>query len=148
METTIYATASDASFPKSTKRGVTTTSQVINADKGTFTNVITFEKGKLNGFEVVVQGEPLSDTDIGLSFKKVNILRKSRFPKLFGKITIRLPSRLIRLLASKNKKVDDNSSSGEGGSIRRGPYLRLRYVDDDLRMHTTDSGNWFIQTRL
>ena len=143
-----FTTASDASFPKSTKRGVTTTSQVIDTEKGTFTNAIQFEKGKLNGFEVVVQGEPLSDTDIGLSFKKVNILRKSRFTKLFGKITIRLPSRLIRLLASKNKKVEDNSSTGEGGSIRRGPYLRLRYVDDDLRMHTTDSGNWFIQTRL
>ena len=144
-----FTTASDASFPKSTKRGVTTTSQVINAEKGTFTNAIQFEKGKLNGFEVVVQGIPLSDTDIGLSFKKVNILRKSRWPRLFGKITIRLPSRLIRLLASKNKKVDDtNNNGGEDGSSRRGPYLRLKYVDDDLRMHTTDSGNWFIQTRL
>jgi len=50
-----FTTASDASFPKSTKRGVTTTCQVINVEKGTFTNVITFEKGKLNGFEVVVQ---------------------------------------------------------------------------------------------
>ena len=142
-----FTTASDASFPKSTKRGVTTTSQVINTEKGTFTNVITFEKGKLNGFEVVVQGNVLSDTDIGLSFKKVNILRKSRFPRLFGKITIRLPSRLIRLFASKNKKVDDNDNNGDSSS-KRGPYLRLRYVDDDLRMHTTDSGNWFIQTRL
>jgi len=141
-----FTTASDASFPKSTKRGVTTTSQVINAEKGTFTNVITFEKGKLNGFEVVVQGKPLSDTDIGLSFKKVNILRKSRWPRLFGKITILLPSRLIRLFASKSKKVDDDN--GGDSSRRAGPYLRLRYVDDDLRMHTTDSGNWFIQTRL
>ena len=141
-----FTTASDASFPKSTKRGVTTTSQVINAEKGTFTNVITFEKGKLNGFEVVVQGKPLSDTDIGLSFKKVNILRKSRWPRLFGKITILLPSRLIRQFASKSKKVDDDN--GGDSSRRAGPYLRLRYVDDDLRMHTTDSGNWFIQTRL
>ena len=143
-----FTTASDASFPKSTKRGVTTTSQVINAEKGTFTNVIQFEKGKLNGFEVVVQGIPLSDTDICLSFKKVNILRKSRWPRrLFGKITFWLPSRLIRLLASKNKKVDDNDN-GDGSNRRAGPYLRLRYLDDDLRMHTTDSGNWFIQTRL
>ena len=141
-----FTTASDASFPKSTKRGVTTTSQVINAEKGTFTNVISFEKGKLNGFEVVVQGNVLSDTDIDLSFKKVNILRKSRWPRLFGKITIWLPSRLIRLLSSKSKK--DDSNNGDGSNRRAGPYLRLRYVDDDLRMHTTDSGNWFIQTRL
>ena len=78
----------------------------------------------------------------------MNILRKSRFTKLFGKITIRLPSRLIRLLSSKNKKkFDDNN--GDSSSRRAGPYIiRLRYVDDDLRMHTTDSGNWFIQTRL
>jgi hypothetical protein len=134
-----FTTAADASFPETEKRGVVTTSQVIDAEEGTLTNVIDFEKGKLKGFRVEVEGEPTSGTNIGLTFRSVKILRKSRFPRLFGEITVRLPSRLIRWFASRNKAEDDR---------KMGPYLQLRYVDDTLRMHTTDSGNWFIQTRI
>ena len=135
-----FTTAADASFPESEKRGAVTTSQIIDAEEGTLTNVVDFEKGNLKGFRVVVQGEPVSETTIRLSFKKVKLLRQSRFPRLFGEITIRLPSRLIRWLGSrKDEEVDDQNI---------GPYLRLRYLDDDLRMHTTNTGNWFIQTRL
>lgn len=134
-----FTTAADASFAESKKRGVATTSQEVDAREGTFINVVDFEKGSLKGFRVVVEGEPFSATDIGLTFKAVKILRKSRFPRLFGQFTLRLPSRLIRWFASRNKPEEERS---------RGPYLRLQYLDDDLRMHTTDSGNWFIQTRL
>ncbi len=103
--------------------------------------MIDFEKGKLTSFRVVVQGEPTSESDIGLTFRSVKILRKSRFPSLFGEINARLPSGLIRWFASR-KKVE-----GEERGMA-GLYLRLRYVDDNLRMHTTDSGNWFVQTRI
>lgn len=132
-----FTTAADASFPESEKRGAATTSQVIDPAEGTFTNVVDFERGKLKGFRVVVEGEPTSETNIDLAFKSVKILRNSRFPRLFGEFTIRLPSRLIRWLSNRNKPEEN-----------AGPYLHLRYLDDDLRMHTTDSGNWFIQTRL
>ena len=137
-----FTTAADASFPNSAKRGVATTSQVIDATEGTLTNVVDFEKGKLKGFRVVVEGEPISETTMRLSFKTVKILRQSRFPRLFGEITIRLPSRLIRWLGStrKEEELADDSNLG--------PYLQLRYLDDNLRMHTTNTGNWFIQTRL
>ena len=134
-----FTTAADASFPESKKRGVATTSQEIDAEKGTLTNVVDFERGKLKGFRVVVEGEPTSATNIGLSFKAVEILRKSRFPRLFGQLTVRLPTRLIRWLASRKKAKEEKS---------KGPYLTLRYLDHDLRMHQSDSGNWFIQTRL
>jgi hypothetical protein len=134
-----FTTAADASFPESNKRGVATTSQVIDAKEGTFTNVVDFEKGNLKGFRVVVEGEPTSATDIGLSFKAVRILRQSRYPRLFGQFTLRLPSRLIRWFASRTKVGEERN---------KGPYLQLRYLDDDLRMHITDSENWFIQTRL
>ena len=134
-----FTTAADASFPESKKRGVATTSQEVDAEKGTLTNVVDFERGKLKGFRVFVEGEPTSATDIGLSFKAVEILRKSRFPRLFGQLTVRLPTRLIRWLASRKKAKEEKS---------KGPYLTLRYLDDDLRMHQSDSGNWFIQTRL
>ena len=134
-----FTTAADASFPESKKRGVATTSQEVDAEKGTLTNVVDFERGKLKGFRVFVEGEPTSATNIGLSFKAVEILRKSRFPRLFGQLTVRLPTRLIRWLASRKKAKEEKS---------KGPYLTLRYLDDDLRMHQSDSGNWFIQTRL
>jgi hypothetical protein len=130
-----FTTAADASFAESKERGVATTSQLIDAEKGTFTNVVDFEKGNLRGFRVVVSGTPLSNTDIGLSFKKVNLLRNSR---LLGKVTIRLPSRLIRWLATRNKPQDE----------RNAPYLSLKYLDEDLRIHTTDSDNWFVQSRI
>jgi hypothetical protein len=137
-----FTTAADASFPKSETRGVVTTSQDIDPDEGTLTNVVDFEKGKLKGFRVVVEGEPISENTMRLFFKKVKILRQSRFPRLFGEITIRLPSRLIRWLGStrKEEELADDSNLG--------PYLQLRYLDDNLRMHTTNTGNWFIQTRL
>lgn len=133
-----FTTASDASFAASKERGVATTSQVIDAEKGTFTNVVDFEKGKLRGFRVVVNGKPLSNTDIQLAFKSVKLLRESRLPWLFGEITIRLPSRLIRWLAARNRPEEE----------RNAPYLTLRYLDDDLRIHTTDSNNWFVQSRI
>merc|ERR1739845_119139 len=79
-----FTTAADASFPESEKRGAVTTTQEIDAEEGTLTNVIDFERGSLKGFRVVVDGEPLSSTDIGLTFRAVRIIRKSRFPRLLG----------------------------------------------------------------
>ena len=133
-----FTTAADASFAATEERGVVNTSQVIDAEKGTFTNVVDFEKGKLHGFRVVVNGEPLSNTDIQLAFKSVKLIRESRLPRLFGEITIRLPSRLIRWLAARNRPKDE----------RNAPYLSLKYLDEDLRIHTTDSNNWFVQSRI
>mmetsp|Transcript_6363 Transcript_6363/g.13092 ORF Transcript_6363/g.13092 Transcript_6363/m.13092 type:complete len:341 (+) Transcript_6363:185-1207(+) len=133
-----FTTAADASFSASKERGIISTSQVIDARKGTLTNVIDFEKGNLKGFRVVVQGEPFGPDILDLSFTKIHIFRKSRFPRLFGHFTIWLPSRLIRFLASWGKQ----------GAKPSGPYLKIRYLDNNLRMHTTDKGNWFIQSRL
>ena len=129
-----FTTAADASFDKNDKRGKISTSQDIDCEGGTLTNVVDFEQGKLEGFRVVVEGTPVSDNEIDLSFRKVNILRKSRFPKLFGKLSFRLPSRLLRRL---NEDKD-----------KRGPYLTIKYLDDDLRIHQSGSGNWFIQSRV
>ena len=133
-----FTTASDASFAETEERGLATTSQIIDSNKGTFINVVDFEKGKLRGFHVVVKGTPFSNTDIQLAFKSVKLLRKSRLPLLFGEITIRLPSRLIRWLGTRNKLQDEKNV----------PYLSVKYLDDDLRIHRTDSGNWFVQSRI
>mmetsp|Transcript_23576 Transcript_23576/g.51123 ORF Transcript_23576/g.51123 Transcript_23576/m.51123 type:complete len:364 (+) Transcript_23576:74-1165(+) len=129
-----FTTAADATFSESPKRGKTSTSQEIDCAKGTLTNVVDFERGKLDGFRVVVAGEAVSDKEIDLTFRKVEILRKSRFPKLFGKLSFRLPSKLIRRLSSDKDK--------------RGPYLTLLYLDDDLRIHRSGTGNLFVQSRI
>lgn len=129
-----FTTAADATFSESLKRGKISTSQEIDSTKGSFTNIVDFEKGNLDGFRVVVEGEPVSGSEIDLSFRKVEILRKSRFPHLFGKVSFRLPSKLIRRIFS-GKKV-------------RGPFLRILYLDDDLRIHESGTGNIFIQSRI
>lgn len=129
-----FTTAADASFDKNEKRGKISTSQEIDCEKGTLTNVVDFERGKLEGFRVVVAGTPVSDAEIDLSFQQVNILRESRFPRLFGKLSFRLPSRLLRRL---NKDKD-----------QRGPFLAIKYLDDDMRIHQSGSGNYFIHSRV
>ena len=86
-----FTSGADATFPESTKRGKATTSQIINATEGTLTNNIDFERGKVKGFKVVVEGEAISEVEMNLNFKRVVIERESKWPRLFGTITIRLP---------------------------------------------------------
>mmetsp|Transcript_21128 Transcript_21128/g.60582 ORF Transcript_21128/g.60582 Transcript_21128/m.60582 type:complete len:361 (+) Transcript_21128:130-1212(+) len=129
-----FTTAADASFDRNEKRGKISTSQEIDCAEGTLTNVVDFEHGKLGGFRVVVEGSPVNDAELDLTFRRVNILRKSRFPRLFGKLSVRLPSRLLRRL---NRDKDE-----------RGPYLTIKYLDDDFRIHQSGTGNYFIQSRV
>ena len=82
-----FTTGADASFPDSQKRGVATTSQVVDARDGTFTNIVDFERGNLKEFRVVVEGEPTSATDIVWPSRLSRYWEKSR---LFGQFTIRL----------------------------------------------------------
>jgi hypothetical protein len=84
-------------FPHNRKEGCREHQSI---DEGT---LIDFEKGKLRAFAWWCKGEPMSELDIRLTFHSVKILRKSRFPRLFGEINIRLPSGLIRWFASRNK---------------------------------------------
>ena len=135
-----FTSGADATFPESAKRGKARTSQIVNATKGTLTNVIDFEKGKITGFRVVVEGTACSDTEMDLTFKKVIIHRDSRFPRLFGRITIRLPS--FRFLSAYSR------FASKGKSQAMGPGFEIQYMDKDMRMHKTRDGIWFIQTRL
>jgi hypothetical protein len=135
-----FTSGADATFPDSPTRGKATTSQLVNATEGTLTNSIDFEKGKVKGFRVVVEGTALSDTEMDLKFKKVIIHRESRFPRLLGCITVLIPS--FKYLSAFVRLV----SRGKVQST--GPGFQLRYVDQDLRMHKTRDGIWFIQTRI
>jgi hypothetical protein len=135
-----FTTASDATF-KPDKRGPATTLQIVNATTGIITNIIDFNenKGKVKGFQVVIEAIPLSNPNpsnrIDLIFKGVNIERKSR---LFPKISLSLaPLRFVGKIVSKLRTKQ-----------REPPYMEVLYLDDDCRIHKTGDGNYFVQTRL
>jgi hypothetical protein len=136
-----FTNAADARF-----RNDAETSQEIYAETGLFVNCVDFigTTGKLRGFRVEVDGEALNDTEVQLAFRRVRLLRRSRFPRLFGKITIPLPSpkrlrKLTKFLARKDSKANVAS---------RGAGFELLYLDDELRAHKTFDGLYFVQTRL
>ncbi|CAJ1375731.1 unnamed protein product [Effrenium voratum] len=139
----LFTDAADATFRRG-KRGDANTFQEIDAEKGWFVNCVDFSKedSKLKGFRVFVEGQALGDDEVQLIFRKVRLLRRSRF---FPKITIPLPSpgflrRVGRLFArSKGGKVNPSD---------RGAGFRLLYVDKDLRVHRTFDGLYFVQKRL
>jgi len=135
-----FTTGADATFRENPVRGKTITSQDANASEGTFTNVIDFEKGNIEGFRVVVEGDATSDECVDLTFKKVVILRKKRFPFFLKKIVIPLPS-----FKSLNKIVRFLT---RGRNNRNRAYFKVRYLDEDFRMHKTGDDNWFIQKRI
>lgn len=142
-----FTTAADASFSASPARGVAITSQEIDCHQGTLTNVVDFERGKLLGFRVVVEGTARSGDELELSFRKVVIRRQSRFPRWFGSVVIPIPARLFRAVNRfLVKRGRDDKLSGD--NAMKGPYFKLLYIDDEFRMHKTGEGNWFIQTRI
>ncbi|CAE7321301.1 unnamed protein product, partial [Symbiodinium microadriaticum] len=87
----IFTDAADATFKKS-KRGSAKTFQEIDAKEGWFINCVDFSNpdSKLQGFRVFVEGKALNDSEVELIFRKVRLLRRSRF---FPEITIPLPGR-------------------------------------------------------
>ena len=138
-----FTNAADATFKRDDARGAATTSQTIDSAAGLFVNRVDFDgAGKLRGFRVEVEGEALGDVDMRLVFKRVRLLRRSRFPRLFGTITIPLPNpRRLRKFSRGllGKKVDETD---------RGAGFTLLYVDDDVRMHRTFDGLLFVQERI
>lgn len=144
----MFTDAADATFRKG-KRGAGTAFQEIDAKDGWFVNCVDFDSpdSKLKGFRVFVEGDALSSKEMQLTFRKVRLLRRSRFPKLFGEITIPLPSRkllrgLVRFFSRKQDNDEDVAPS------RRGAGFTLLYVDEDLRIHQTFDGLYFVQRRL
>ncbi len=96
----------------------------------------------MSGFRVEIQGEALSDDEIGLTFKRVIVNRKKRkFPFFAKRLVIPLPS--FRYLNAIARLI----TRGKTEASRRA-YFQIQYIDNDFCMHKTGDGNWFIQTRL
>merc|ERR1711920_222104 len=100
------------------RRGAAKTFQEVDADAGWFVNCVDFSgKSKLRGFRVFVEGIALGDTEMRLNFRKVKLLRRSRW--LLGSITIPLPppglQRWIGRLLARRKGGEINPSQRGAG---------------------------------
>ena len=138
----LFTTGADATFRPSNTSGTPKTFQRIDTRKGLFVNCVDFAKpqGKLEGFRVVVAGKPLSQTEVSLSFKRVKLLRRSRV-RLLRTLVIPLPPGwLLRGIARW-------ASRGKAQLSKRGAGFEMLYLDDELRMHKTFDGQYFVQQR-
>lgn len=135
-----FTTGADATFRESSQRGKASTSQEINATNGTLTNVIDFEEGNVEGFRVVVEGTAETDTYMALNFKKIIIKRRKKLFNKFETINVPLPPfSVLRAFAKL-------ASMGRANAKQAG--FEIKYLDENFRMHKTNDGNWFVQTRL
>ena len=137
----LFTTGADATFRKTNSTGKAVTFQNIDATKGYFTNCVDFPfaaSSKLRGFRVVVKGKRLSDNEVQLYFRRVKLRRRSRF--LRSLIIPLPPSGLLRAIAR-------FASRGKAQLSRRGAGFQMLYLDDDLRMHKTFDGQYFVQQR-
>jgi PAP_fibrillin len=141
-----FTTATDATF-KPGKRGPATTLQYVNTTIGTFTNIVEFREntGKVKGFQVVVEGEPVNDKRINLTFRKVIIDRRSRIG--LNRIVIPIPNfNFLSKILNRRRKVEEDVNTTK--KKREGPHFNMLYLDDEMRIHKTGDGNFFVQTRL
>lgn len=143
-----FTTAPDATFKPNPKLGNAATSQNVDSKSGFFINEIDFDgtgTSKVIGFRVFVEGRPREGTnDVDLKFRKVTLLRNSRFPRLFGKISFRVPS--ISSLSALSRLF--NIERGQRGINSKRPSKTIIFVDDDMRIHKSSAGLWFVQSKL
>lgn len=121
----------------------------MNATIGTFTNIIEFREnpGKVKGFQVVVEGNPVSDTKMELTFRRVIIDRRSRVG--LNRIVIPLPNfKFLQRFSRKKKERKMEEGVENIPKNSSGPYFNMLYLDDEMRVHKTGDGNYFVQTRL
>ena len=121
----LFTTGADATFRKTKEQGEADTFQEISAARGHFVNCVDFssETSKLKGFRVVVAGVPLSADEVQLKFRRVKLLRRSRWLRTV--IVPLPPSGVLRALSRW-------ASRGKGQRSNRGAGFKLLYVDEEL----------------
>jgi hypothetical protein len=148
----LFTTAADANFSKNSKRGAAKVQNIVDATKGTITNVIDFatkEDGTeplLKQLNVVIRGTAVSAKRVELQFRLVKaVLTKLFFFKFRWTLYIPVPGPfLTRCVVFLNRIV----KFGRGGAktVPKG-YFDVLYLDDELRVHRTGEDNLFVQAR-
>jgi len=148
----LFSTAADANFNKNSTRGAAKAQNIVNATKGTITNVIDFETKEdgtepvLKQLNVVIRATAVSAKRVELQFRYAKaVLTKFFFLKLKWSLYIPVPgpfitrcivfvSRILRFGRKSTKKIPK-------------AYFDILYLDDDLRIHKTGEDNLFVQGR-
>lgn len=148
----LFSTAADANFNNNSTRGEAKVQNIVNAAKGTITNVIDFankEDGSeplLKQLNVVIKATAVSAKRVELQFKYAKaILTKFFFLKVRWPLYIPVPgpfitrcivflSRLFRFGKAGGKKVPK-------------AYFDVVYLDQELRVHKTGEDNLFVQAK-
>jgi hypothetical protein len=160
----LFTNAADASFSKNSTRGDAKASNIVNAAKGTITNVIDFlpkvvldnddntstnEEPVLKQLNVVIQAIPVSQQRVELQFKYVRaVLTKFLWFKLRWSLYIPVPGPFLTRLIVTVSRVTSffRRSQSPTKSIPKA-YFDILYLDATLRIHKTGQGNLFVQAR-
>lgn len=148
----LFSTAADANFSKDSKRGAATVQNIVNATKGTITNVIDFadkEDGTepvLKQLNVVIRATAVNPKRVELQFRYAKaILTKLFFLKVRWPLYIPVPAPFITRCIVFLSRLFKFGKKG----VKTIPkaYFDVLYLDKDLRIHQTGEDNTFIQAR-
>jgi hypothetical protein len=138
------------------RRGPQTITQMVNTTVGTLTNVIEFKEhpGKVKGFRVVYQGQAVSDTGLDLQYQRLVIDRRSRWR--LHTVVVPLAGVVVPRFIRKRipRPAEDNRlrllrQGAAPDKVKAAPLqLETLYLDEEMRIHVTGDGNYYIHTRL
>lgn len=139
-------------FAKKSKRGGAKVQNIVDAAKGTITNVIDFESNEdgtdplIQQLNVVIKAKAESARRVSLQFKYAKLIL-TRFFFLKVKLALYIPvpgpfiTRCIvflsRIFRFGKKGVKDVPKA----------FFDILYLDEDLRIHRTGEDNIFVQGR-
>ena len=137
----LWTTSADATFSKTSKRGDALVGNIVDATKGTITNVITFlaDDRKIDQLRVAIKATPVSKTKLRLTFRSATLKFRKRFLGLFKTLTIPVPAvTFTRIIFFFRRKK----------TIPKPPFFEVLYLDHDLRIQRTGDGNLFVQQKI
>lgn len=141
-----FTTAEDAK-PRPRQNSTATTFQYVNGTSGLITNIIAIKDSAKNTsttLRVEVQGEQLSPNSLLLLFLTVTVIQSNNRPD--GKLkTTKFP---FPRLPFSNILFRRLNLSQQRRAKPIGPAFTIIYLDDDLRIHKTARGDYFVQSRL
>jgi len=148
----LFTTAADATFSKNSTRGGAKAQNVVDAAKGTITNIVDFESKDdgtepvLKQLKVVIKAIAAGPKRVELQFRYVKVLlTKLLFFKFKWSLYIPVPAEFITRCIVFFSRIFKFGRK----SVKKVPkaYFDVLYLDDQLRIHKTGEDNFFVQAR-